>query len=75
MKLKIRILDSAKLDLVDGFHFYEQQQESIGDYFLDCLYSDIDSLVIYTGTHKKKHDFHWILSKRFPYSICYDVVG
>ncbi len=40
--MKIQILDNAKLDLVDGFHFYESQEDGVGHYFLDCLYSDID---------------------------------
>jgi len=42
--VKIRIFDSAKLDLVVGFIFYEQQECGVGQYFLDSLYSDIDSL-------------------------------
>jgi hypothetical protein len=70
--MKIEILDSAKLDLVDGFHFYENQEEGIGHYFLDCLYSDIDSLILYAGIHRKKlHEFYWMLSNRFPYAIYY----
>jgi hypothetical protein len=70
--MKIQILDNAKLDLVDGFHFYEDQEEGIGHYFLDCLYSDIDSLILYAGIHQKKsNEFYWMLSKRFPYAIYY----
>lgn len=70
--MKIQILDNAKLDLVDGFHFYEDQEEGVGHYFLDCLYSDIDSLILYAGIHPKKfNDFYWMLSKRFPYAIYY----
>jgi hypothetical protein len=49
--MKIRILDQAKLDLVDGFKFYEGKEKGLGDYFLDALFSDIDSLVIYAGIH------------------------
>ena len=72
--MKIRILDNAKFDLVDGFHFYEEQQELLGQYFLDCLYSDIDSLLVFAGIHKKKHDLFWMLSKRFPYAVYYDLI-
>jgi hypothetical protein len=36
-------------DLADGFQFYEKQQESLGDYFLDSIFSDIDSLKLYAG--------------------------
>jgi len=72
--VRIRIFDSAKLDLVDGFSFYEAQASGVGQYFLDSLYSDIDSLALYAGIHRKKSkNFHWMLSKRFPYAIYYTV--
>jgi hypothetical protein len=71
--MKIRILDQAKLDLLDGFEFYEQKEESLGDYFLDSLYSDIDSLALYAGVHAVRHGFYWVLSKRFPYAIHYSI--
>jgi len=72
--VKIRIFDLAKLDLVDGFRFYESQSPGIGHYFLNSLYSDIDSLTLYAGIHPKKFEnFHWMLSKRFPYAIYYTV--
>lgn len=70
--MKIRIFDNAKQDLVDGFTFYELQENGVGQYFLDSLYSDIESLRLYAGIHpKKSNGFHWLLSKRFPYAIYY----
>ncbi|MEN6489294.1 MAG: hypothetical protein ABFD66_10530 [Smithella sp.] len=45
--MKIKILTSASQDLIDGYRFYEKQSEGLGSYFLDTLYSDIDSLAIY----------------------------
>jgi hypothetical protein len=44
-----------------------------GDYFLDSLSSDIDSLQLYAGIHLKAFGFHRLLSKRFPYAAYYDV--
>jgi hypothetical protein len=44
--MKIRLLTSAFNDLAEGRDFYEQQGEDLGDYFLDSLFSDIDSLVL-----------------------------
>jgi len=74
--MNIRILDPAKQDLLDGYRFYEDQAEGVGRYFLDSLYSDIDSLKLYAGIHPKKFSgFHWMLSKRFPYAIHYDIEG
>lgn len=73
--MKIQILDQAKLDLVDGFEFYEKKERSLGEYFLDSLYSDIDSLAIYAGIHPIRHGFYWLLSKRFPYAIHYSIAA
>jgi hypothetical protein len=47
--VKIEILDQAQEDLIQGFRFYESQEPGLGVYFLDCLFSDIDSLLVYAG--------------------------
>ncbi|MBN2444836.1 MAG: hypothetical protein JXJ04_26010 [Spirochaetales bacterium] len=41
--MKIRISSAANQDLIEGYYFYENQKENLGSYFLDSLYSDIDS--------------------------------
>jgi plasmid stabilization system protein ParE len=69
--MKIVILPAARDDLADGFQFYERQQEGLGGYFLDSLFSDIDSLRLYAGIHRKVFGNHRLLSKRFPYAIYY----
>jgi plasmid stabilization system protein ParE len=69
--MKIRILSSAFNDLARGRDFYEQQGEALGSYFLDSLFSDIDSLLLYAGIHRKVFGFHRLLSKRFPHAIYY----
>lgn len=72
--MKIRILQSAVDDLKNGWRFYEMQAEGIGDYFIDSLYSDIDSLLINAGTHQVYYEvYHRMLSKRFPFAIYYKV--
>lgn len=72
--MKIKILASATQDLIDGYWFYEKQAEGLGSYFLDTLFSDVDSLAIYGGIHPKYYDkYHRLLSKRFPFAIYYRV--
>jgi plasmid stabilization system protein ParE len=71
--MKIEVLDEAQQDLMDGFRFYEKQSEGLGDYFLDSLFSDIDSLRIYAGIHAVHFGYHRLLSKRFPCAIYYRV--
>lgn len=49
--MRLRILDSALEDLDQGRIFYERQGEGLGAYFLDSLFAEIDSLVLYAGIH------------------------
>lgn len=72
--MKIEILDTAKRDLIDGFHFYEEQGAGLGSYFLTHLYADIESLRTYRGIHSKAYkDYHRLLAKRFPFAVFYKV--
>lgn len=69
--MKIDILDSAEEDLINGFKFYENQSTGLGDYFLDSIFSDIESLRVYAGIHALYFGYHRLLSKRFPFAIYY----
>ena len=69
--MTIKILESAVDDLGRGRKFYERHGEGVGQYFLDSLFSDIDSLLLYAGIHQKAFVFYRLLSKRFPYAIYY----
>lgn len=71
--MKIQILDEAREDLLQGFRFYEGQEPGLGAYFLDCLFSDIDSLLVYAGVHAMIYTYHRCLSKRFPFAIYYSL--
>jgi hypothetical protein len=71
--MTILILPSAKDDLAAGRAFYEEREGGLGSYFLESLFSDIDSLRLYAGVHRKVFGFHRLLSKRFPYAIYYAV--
>ena len=74
--MKIRILDAASQDLIDGARFYEKQENGLGGYFIDALFSDIDSLLIYAGIHPVFFGvYHRMLAKRFPFAIYYKVAG
>ncbi len=69
--MRVEILDSAEKDLIDGFKFYESQSIGLGNYFLDSLFSDIESLHLYAGIHALHFGYHRLLSKRFPFAIYY----
>jgi len=70
--MRISILDAARNDLIEGFHFYEEKESGLGDYFLSSLYADIEGLKIYFGIHPKAYkSFHRVLAHRFPFAIYY----
>lgn len=72
--MKVRLLRPALEDLASARAFYDRQEIGIGDYFLNSLSADIDSLALYGGIHRMKFGFHRMLAKRFPYGIYYKVV-
>ncbi|WP_017395602.1 type II toxin-antitoxin system RelE/ParE family toxin [Acinetobacter haemolyticus] len=72
--MKIRILDLTIQDLEKGRNFYEKQQQDLGEYFLDSMFADIESLQLYMGIHSQYLGYYRLLAKRFPYAIYYKVV-
>ena len=56
--MRIKILSIAEDDLEEGYRFYESQADGLGIYFLDTLYSDIDSLVYFSGMHRVVLGYH-----------------
>ena len=87
--MKLRLLESAKEDLIDSCHFYEEQSPGLGAHFLDSLFSDIDSppctlaFMARSSVHiaRFRRAFHlrftttsWATRFRFtPFSIAEDV--
>lgn len=69
--MRIRLLPAAERDIEVGTDFYEAQNPGLGNYFNDCLASDIESLHLYAGIHEQHRGFYRSLSKRFPFSIYY----
>ena len=73
--MTIVVLEDAAIDLETGRRFYESRERGIGDYFVESVLSDLDSLVLYAGIHGVHFGFHRMLSKRFPFGIYYEVEG
>lgn len=72
--MRIKILSVAEDDLEEGYRFYESQADGLGTYFLDTLYSDIDSLAYFAGMYRIVLGHHRLLSKRFPFAVYYRIV-
>jgi hypothetical protein len=74
--MNIKILESAKQDPVEGYYFYEKQERGVGNYFLESIFSDVESLRLFAGIHNIHFDkYHRLLSKRFPFAIYYRIAN
>lgn len=73
--MKLRVLSLAEDDIWNAYRFYERQSPGLGDRFLHEVFQSVDGLLKTHGIHRRVHDFHRLLTRRFPFSIYYQVVG
>ncbi|MFH1499171.1 MAG: type II toxin-antitoxin system RelE/ParE family toxin [Verrucomicrobiota bacterium] len=73
--MRIKISDDAERDMERGWLFYEKQSVGVGEYFLDTIHAEIDSLILYAGIHRIVHGMHRLLVQRFPFAIYYELQG
>ena len=69
---EVIVLREAADDLEIGRWFYDGLELGVGDYFLDSLLSDIESLRLYAGIHPQHFGYHLLLAKRFPFAVYYE---
>ena len=55
--MEIRLLETAKEDLREGWQFYERNAAGLGDYFLDCVQADVRSLKVFAGIHEMSEGY------------------
>ncbi len=72
MRVELRV--EARNDLFEASMFYDAQRDGLGDYFVDCLFSDLKRLESEAGIHEIVYGLHRKLSDRFPCAIYYRVV-
>jgi len=68
------VFEGAVVDIEEARAFYDRQEGGLGDYFVSCLVSDLESLAFFAGIHSVWLGYHRMLSKRFPFAIYYDLV-
>lgn len=73
--MRLRILPAALADLSRGEKFYARLDPGLGDYFLNSLFGDIDSLSHDAGSHRVVFGYHRRLASRFPFAIYYKREG
>ena len=70
MKQVVVLADAAE-DMEAARDFYDTQEPGVGEYCVDSLLADIESLRLFSGIHPKHFDFHRMLASRFPFGIYY----
>ena len=71
MRVELRV--EARQDLIEASLFYEAQREGLGGYFIDHMFSDLETLDSEAGIHLVVYGLHRKLSARFPFAIYYRV--
>ncbi len=72
--MNIVITESASDDIAEGYLFYEEQYQGLGDYFESSILADIRSLVVYAGVHEIHFEIYYRkIASRFPHAIYYIV--
>ena len=72
-KYQVHLTQLAKEDLDIAKDFYAKQDISLGEYFIDSLIVDLESLQFYSGIHQKIFGYYKMLAKHFPFTIYYDI--
>jgi plasmid stabilization system protein ParE len=68
---RVIILADAAEDIEAARDFYEAQEGGVGEYCVDSLLADIESLGLFSGIHPVHFEFHRMLASRFPFGIYY----
>ena len=67
------VTELAHEDLQKAKDFYDEQALYLGDYFIDSMFVDLESLCFYGGIHEQHFGYFKMLAKRFPFAIYYDI--
>lgn len=68
---RVVILEAASADLEDARDLYNSQTHGVGDYCVDSLLTDIQSLTLLEGRPFRRYGCCRLLAKTFPYGIFY----
>jgi hypothetical protein len=66
---RVIILAEAAEDIEAARDFYQAQEQGVGEYCVDSLLADVESLGLFSGIHPLHFEFHRMLASRFPFGI------
>ncbi|MBC6366960.1 type II toxin-antitoxin system RelE/ParE family toxin [Algoriphagus sp. AK58] len=74
MPFDLEILEEAKFEIEEAFHFYESKQLGLGVYFLENLYERFNSISTDPLKYKiKRSPFREALLSKFPHLVIFEV--
>jgi hypothetical protein len=65
------VLEEAAQDIETARDFYDSRESGVGDYCVDSLIADIESLAFFHGIHSTHFGCYRMLATRFPFGIYY----
>jgi hypothetical protein len=68
---QVLLLEEAADDLEAARKFYNDIEPGVGEYCVDSLLADIESLSFFHGIHRIVGACHRMLATRFPFGIYY----
>jgi plasmid stabilization system protein ParE len=74
MVYDLEIKESANLEVVEAYHYYEDLSLGLGEKFLDHLSDYLDRIIRYPKHFpQKRKPYREAFLKRFPYIIIYEI--
>ena len=67
----VLLMAAASEDLEVARAFYNEREPGVGEYCVDSLLTDIESLSLFHGVHRLQFGCHRMLGTRFPFGIYY----
>jgi len=71
--MTLEVIQAAKSDVADSYHFYEKQQQGLGSYYRECILAYLYELTETAGIHRRIHGYHYVNSKRFKSILYYRI--
>lgn len=73
--MKVRILASAKRDIIRMHGFLEGQQKGVGDEFRNAIGLELKALGQTAGIHSTRHGYHQVIVRLYHTLIYYRVIN
>ena len=75
MKYKLIVFPKVYEELVEAIDYYNEQQNGLGFDLIDEWESALNTVLLNPlGFEKKQQNFRWVLLKRFPYLIIFEII-